>query len=64
MGIVLRQIDITTVEHKARDPKRRLVEIKVYTHVNTAKRYVSNGQRECARRVRQALKRLNRSAAA
>ena len=60
----LRQIDTSTVEHKARDPKRRLVAIKVYTHVNTSKRYAPNGRRECARRARQALKRLNRSAAA
>lgn len=61
MGIVLRQIDtITLITQRTGKP----YEIKVYTHVNTSKRYAPNGRRECARRARQALKRLNRSAAA
>ena len=82
MTLRLREIDTITVEHKApvvrRDksdakrPKRRLVEVTVCTHVSTSRRYAPNGQRECARRVRQAtlrairgeLRRFNRSAAA
>lgn len=63
MGIVLRQIDTITVEHKrqpvkngsgVRVPASKLETVKVCTHVNTSKVYTPNGKRECARRVRQA----------
>lgn len=58
MGMRLRHIKTVAAEHKPSSKldggRPRYVSIKVYTHVNTSKVYAPNGQRECARRVRQA----------